>query len=59
MKNRNSAGKKSKENKPLDLKGVAKIMANSTEVETTTVLKVESVTSDSLATQIEECLKSG
>ena len=59
MQNQNSVAKKSKKKKPLDLKGVSKIMANSTEVETTTVLKVEAVTSDSLATQIEEFLKSG
>ena len=59
MQNQNSVAKKSKKKKPLDLKGVAKIMANPTEVETTTVLKVEAVTSDSLTTQIEEFFKSG
>ena len=59
MQNQNSVAKKSKKKKPLDLKGVSKIMANPTEVETTTVLKVEAVTSDSLTTQIEEFFKSG
>ena len=48
MQNQNSVAKKSKKKKPLDLKGVSKIMANPIEVETTTILKVESVTSESL-----------
>ena len=59
MQNQNSVAKKSKKKKPLDLKGVAKIMANSTEVENTTILKVESVTSDSLTAHIKDFFKSG
>ncbi|MAC52446.1 MAG: hypothetical protein CME31_07870 [Gimesia sp.] len=59
MQNRNSVAKKSKKKKPLDLKGVAKIMANPTEVEAKTVLKTESVIPDSLDAQIEDFFKSG
>jgi len=59
MQNENSVSKKSKKKKPLDLKGVEKIMANPTEVETVTALEIEAVTSDSLAAQIEDFFKSG